>query len=142
MNEIAEHIPYVIELRLTVAIGIVNAVIDDPVFTGLRIHIHAVHHADALDQSMGVPTILAPYQFDPVRVILVEHGVVKQHAAVRMGHDLRAHVVPNQAWRQTLGAKVAGNCIVAHVFNMIGKIGQRVVGRARQQVLNWLRVSL
>ncbi|OXC75353.1 hypothetical protein BSU04_27255 [Caballeronia sordidicola] len=52
-----------------------------------------------------------------------------------MLNDLRAHVVPNEARRHVLAAQKTVDGIVAHIVDMVGKVGQRAVGRARQQVL-------
>jgi hypothetical protein len=48
---------------------------------------------------------------------------------------LRAHVVPHEARRHALAAQKTIDGIVAHIVDVLGKVGQRAAGRARQQVL-------
>jgi len=135
MNRIGQHVAHVIELRLAVAGRVVDAVIDDPVFAALRVHVDAVHHADALDQAVSVAAVLSPHELDLVRKILVGDRVIEHDAAVVMRDDLRAHVVPHEARRHVLATQKPGDGIVAHTLDVVGKVGQRAVGRARQQVL-------
>ena len=135
MNHIGQHVANMIELGLAIAVRIVDAVIDDPVFAALRVHVDAVHHPDALDEAVNVAAVLPPHELDLMREILVGDRVIEYDATVFMRHDLRAHVVPYEPRRHVLAAQKAVDGIVAHVVDVIGKVCQRAVGRARQQVL-------
>jgi len=135
MDHVGQHVTHVIEFGFAVTVRIVNAVIDDPVFAALRIHVEAVHYADALDDAVSVAAVLPSHQLDLVRKILVGHGIVEHDTAVVVRHDLRANVIPHQPWRHVLAAQKSVDGIVAHIVNVIGKVRQRAVGRTRQQVL-------
>src|SRR5260370_20964218 len=49
--------------------------------------------------------------------------------------DLFSHVVPYETRRHLLVTQKPVDGIVAHVFNMVGEVCQRVVDRTHQQVL-------
>jgi hypothetical protein len=71
MNHVGLHVAHVIPFCPGV-VWILDAVVDDAVFLRQRIRVHAVHHADSLDQATCVPTVLAPDQFVPGREILID----------------------------------------------------------------------
>jgi hypothetical protein len=90
LHDLREHVLHVVELALAVPVGIANAVIDHPVLARLGIDVHAVDQADALDQTVGVAGKLQPHQFDLVREVLVQHGVVENDEAMDRGLNLPA----------------------------------------------------
>ena len=135
MVGIAQHLLHMIELGLAIAVRIVNAVINDPMLLRLRINIHAGHHANALDDAMRIATVLAPYQFNLMRKILVNDRIVKHNVSLDRNLDRIAHVVPYQARGHPVVPKKSVDRIMAHVLGMISKMGQCMVDRAHQQVL-------
>ncbi len=141
MNHVGQHVQHVIEFGPAVAVRIVNTVIDNPVFAALRIHVHTVHHTDALDEAVGVAAVLPPHEFDLVREVLVGHGIVEYDAAVFMRDELPTHVVPHQAQRHVLPSQKTVDGIVAHVVNVVGEVGQRAVGRDIKAQRSTLRKS-
>jgi len=94
MNQVGQHVAHMIQLGFAVAVRIVEAVVDDPVLLRQRIHVHAVHHADALDQTVSVAAVLTSDQLDLVREILIDDRVVKRDATFLVSRDLFTHVVP------------------------------------------------
>ena len=135
MNQVGQHVAHMIQLGFAVAVRIVEAVVDDPVLLRQRIHVHAVHHADALDQTVSVAAVLTSDQLDLVREILIDDRVVERDATFLVSRDLLTHVLPYETRRHLLVTQKPVDGIVAHIFNMVGEVRQRVVDRTHQQVL-------
>ena len=53
-----------VKFGLAISSGIVNAIVNDPKLIDLWVDVHARHDADALDDRVGIPAVLTPYQFD------------------------------------------------------------------------------
>ena len=70
-----------------------------------------------------------------LRVGLVQHRVIKDDVARLTGHDLAAHVLPEQPGGDPLPCKVAVDQVVAEVLGVLGKVRQRVVDLRTQQKL-------
>jgi hypothetical protein len=64
---VVEHVLDVIELGIVVFVGCVDAPVDNPVVAGLDIHVQASNHPDAVDQAVGVATVLLVHQLDLLR---------------------------------------------------------------------------
>ena len=77
----------------------------------LGIDAHAGDQADAGNHAVGVAAVLPAHQLDASAVVLVEHRVVEQDIAPRAEYDLRPHLLPELAGRETLGFEK-----VAHVI--------------------------
>ena len=84
VNHVGQHVADVFELGLTV--GVVEAEVDQPALICSGIEIDAGHDPDAFDHHRLVVTALPAYQFNLVRSVFVQHGIVEQHVAVRR-HD-------------------------------------------------------
>ena len=135
MHQVVEHLLDVVELGLVVAAGIVDAVVDDPELLRCGVDIDAVDDPDAPDHRLGVAAVLTAYQIDVLRVGLVQHRVIKDDVARLTGHDLAAHVLPEQPGGDPLPCKVAVGQIVAEAPGVLGKVRQRVVDLRTQQKL-------
>ena len=70
-----------------------------------------------------------------LRVGLVQHRVIKDDVARLTGHDLAAHVLPEQSGGDPLPCEVAVGQVVAETTGVLGKVRQRVVDLRTQQ--NW-----
>lgn len=64
MDHIGQHIAHMIELGQAIVLRVVNPVIDDPVLSGIQIHIHTRHDADAFDNPVLIAAVLPPHQLD------------------------------------------------------------------------------
>ena len=93
---------------------------------------------------MCIAAVLPPHQFDLRREVLVHHGVVKHEIPGRRLRHLRFHVLPHQTGSNLVSGQITVGGIVTELLRMFGKIGQRIVDLADQQVLaivdasNWL----
>ena len=96
IHHIGEHLADVVQLAFAVAVGVVDAIVNQPELVGLGLDIHTSHDPDAFDDGFGVAAILGAHQFDGKRGVFVEHGIVKHHKAREGGNDLRPHVLPDK----------------------------------------------
>ena len=64
MHQVVEHLLDVMELGLAVALGVVDAVVDDPELLGFGVDVDAVNHPDAPDHRVGIAAVLAAHQSD------------------------------------------------------------------------------
>lgn len=136
LHDLRDHVLHMIELAFAIPVGIVDAVIDDPVLACLGIDVHAVDQADTFDKPVCITGKLQPHQFDLVREVLVQHRVIENHETMRRGLNLRARMFPHQPRCQPVLAQVAIDRIVAHlVWRMVRVVRDGVVDLAHQQVL-------
>src|SRR5260370_42108407 len=105
MDHVGQYVPHVIEFGFAVTVRIVNAVIDDPVFAALRIHVEAVHYADALDGAVSVAAVLPPHQLDLVRKSLVGPGILEHDTALALGRGPPANATPQHPWPHARAAR-------------------------------------
>lgn len=61
-----EHLPHMVKLAFAVPLGVVQAVVDDPVLAAIWIDIQAIDPSNSLDQSMDILTVLQAHQIDMV----------------------------------------------------------------------------
>ena len=105
-----------IVLAFTVACRIINPVVDQPKLIPLGIDVDARYPPNALDHRLGMTAVLATHQFNGKRGILVQHGVIKNHLALRGRDHLATHILPDQAWRNLIPSHVTRDRIVAEMF--------------------------
>ena len=55
---VVEHVAYMIQFGLAVALRVINPIVDDPELLKLWVDVHARHHPNALDNVVGIPAIL------------------------------------------------------------------------------------
>lgn len=114
-----QHVVHMVQLALTVSIGVVQAVVHDPVLPAVRIDVQTVHHAGALDQAMCIATVLASHQLDIVRVVLVQNRIVKDDAAAWRRDDIALNVFPDHGSCQLVFTQVAIDRIAAEATRML-----------------------
>jgi hypothetical protein len=85
-----QHLAHMIARALPIAVGLVDARVHQPALVRVGIDIHARHHPEALEDGLGMATLLSPHQCDGARGVLVEHRVITQHGATRGRNDLSA----------------------------------------------------
>lgn len=102
-----KHLAHMVKLAFSVPLGVVQAVVDDPVLAAIGIDIQAIDHSNSLDQSMGVSTVLQAHQIDMMRMILVDNGVIEDQAAIGRSNQISLDVFPDQARRQFIAAQHA-----------------------------------
>jgi len=141
IDGIRQHVPHVLQFALAIAVWIVDPVVDDPKLLGRGVDIDTGDYANPLDQTMGVATVLATNQFNPLREILVDDRVIEDQITLVDLHHLPLHVLPDQAGRDLVARQVAVDGIVAEVGAVFGKVGQRVVDLATQQILTVIQAS-
>ena len=132
MHHIGRHIAHMIQLGQAIALRVVNPVIDDPVLSGIRIHIHTRHHTDAFDNPVRIAAVLPPHQLDLARKILVDNRVVEHLATGWRRRDHVSYVVPHQMRRHLLIAQKSIDRVVTHIIHVVGKIRERRVNRTHQ----------
>lgn len=121
-NGAHQHVLNMVQLGLAVLLRGKDPIVDGPILAGLGIDVDAIHQADTLDQAVGVATVLPPYQFDMVRVILVEDGVVKHDAAPGANDDFALGMLPDLIRGQLVALQVALDRVVAESWAVIRKL--------------------
>ena len=135
IHDVRQHVLHVIQLGFAVPVRVIEPIIQEPELVRLGIDIDTGHDADALDDGFGIATPLPPHQFNGKGVVLIQHRVIKDQIRLRRRHDLRPHVVPDQARRELFGSQIAIDLVVRERLAMVGKIGQRVIDLTDQQIL-------
>ncbi|OQA13842.1 MAG: hypothetical protein BWY63_03347 [Chloroflexi bacterium ADurb.Bin360] len=135
MDHVQHHLPHMIQFAFSVAVGIVDAVINNPELIQFRIHIHAGHNPDPTDDPMFVAAILLAHQFNLTGVLLIQHGIIKDHIALRRSDHLRLHILPYQTRCDFVPFQIPLGPIMAEFFGVVRKIRQRVIDLAYQQKL-------
>jgi hypothetical protein len=83
VDTIGQHVMHVGEFRLAIAFGRINPEVNDPELVERRIHIDTRHHPDPFDQTMRIPAVLPPHQFNLRREVLVDDSVIEDHIPFR-----------------------------------------------------------
>ena len=94
----------------------------------IRIDVQAIDHSDALDQSMGIATVLQAHQIDMVRMVLVDDGVIEDQAAIGRSNQISLDVFPDQTRRQFIATQHAIDCIVAESVTVFCEIRHGEIG--------------
>ena len=135
IHRMSQPIRHMIEFACAITSGVVDPIIDDPEAVDVRIDIHTGHDPDALNDAVGVATVLPPYQLNGTGIALIQHRIVEDQIAGWGGDELLADIFPDQARRNTVVRQVAVERIVAELLGMIGKVRQRIVDLATDQIL-------
>lgn len=81
MDHIGEHLPRTVQLGVAIAVGIIDAVINQPELIGLRTDVDPGHHANALDHGFGVAAPLPAYTSIRRELLLVQHRIIEEQVA-------------------------------------------------------------
>ena len=141
VDTIRKHVMHMVEFGLAITFRRIDAVVNDPELVERGIDIDTRHHPNPSDDAMRIPAVLPMHQFDLGREVLVRHGVIKNHITFWRLHHMRFHVLPHQTWSNLVSGQIAVHGIVAELLGMLGKIGQRIVDLANQQVLTVVQAS-
>lgn len=134
-NGLVEHVPHVVEFGLAVPVWIIEPPIDDPVFAGVHVDIHAIDDTNAFDDSMFVAAILAPYQFHLEGVALVQDRIVEYQAGIPVASDKVSDGLPDGIWRHVVIHQVTVYGIMRENRLVLGHVGLRVVDLGRDDEL-------
>ena len=141
VDTIRKHVMHMVEFGLAVTFRRIDALVNDPELVERGIDIDTRHHPNPFDDAMRIPAVLPTYQFDLGREVLVHHGVIKDHIPFWRLHHMCFHVLPYQTGSNLVPGQIAVHRIMAELLGMLGKIGQRIVGLANQQVLTVVQAS-
>ena len=98
-----------------------------------------IHRKDI--DAVCIATPLTAHDAHFAGVVFVGHRIVKDEIAVWRSLHLCAHVFPDQMRRNALARQIAIDLIVTELLRMSGKVGQRVVDLAAQQILTVIQAG-
>jgi hypothetical protein len=141
IDAVEQHFMYVIQLSFAIAIRIINAIVNDPELVYLRIDVHTGNDTDALDDLMGIATVLASNQVDVSGKILVNHGVIENNETVWRGYHLTFDILPHKAWSNFITCQVSVRRIVTELLSMFCEVRQCIIDLADKQILTVVQSS-
>ena len=124
-----------LKFGLAISVWIIDTIVNNPKLIQRRVDIHASDNAYAFDNTMCVTAILTPHQFDIVRIVLICHCIVKDQVAFGRLNDFGFDVLPGQFRAKFFSIQIAIQGIMAELLTVFGKIRQRIINLANQQVL-------
>jgi hypothetical protein len=74
-------------------------------------------------------------------MVLIEHCVIKHHIACARFNDLTGDVLPHQPRGELLSSQIPIDLVVRKPLTMVGKVSQRIVDLADQQILAIVQAS-
>src|SRR5271157_4265552 len=135
VDTVHQHLVRMLQLGLAVSLRIIDAIINDPELVQDRVDIHAGDHPDPFDHLMRIPAVLLPHQFDRLREVFVNHRVDKDQKPFRRLLDLTFDILPDQVRSDLVPGQIAVDRIMTELLRMFGKVRQRIINLADQQVL-------
>src|SRR4030066_2568750 len=141
VHTIGQHLMQMIQLRLAISIGIVDPIINNPKLVRRWVDIHTSHYTDPFDHATCIPAILSLNQLNLVRIVLVNHRIVKHDISVGILHHSSFHVFPNQVRCNLISGQVSIDHIVSEYFSVLCKVRQRIVDLATEQILAVVQAS-
>lgn len=134
-NGVGQHLLQLIKLRFAIAIGVINAIINDPKLVGLGVDINAGDDADAFDDVVGIATVLAAHQVNLEGVVLIQDRVIEDDIALGTQHEVWANWFPQQARLNAVIGKIAIDGMARKLLAVLSKVGQGVIDLTTEQIL-------
>ncbi len=137
-DRVLKHLHEMLVFGFAILIRRIHPVVDGVELTRLPIGVNQVHHADALDHPVGVPTPLPLHQLDLLRMLFVLHTVIHNQTRLRAVLYPTSHQLPHLSRLQLRPRQIVADLIVAHPIQMIGQICARPIVRRTDQVFHIL----
>lgn len=122
-------------------VRVIAPIVRQPELVGVRLDINTGDDAKTFARSFGVTAPLAAHQLDGKGVVFIQHRIIKDQIGLRGRHDLRPHLVPDQAGREPFRPQVPIDFIVTERLTMIGQVRHRVIDLTDQQILTVSQAS-
>src|ERR1043165_2117865 len=130
-----EHLLYMIQLALAVAVRVEDTVVNHPKLLRLRIDIHACNQSYASDHAVLVAAPLTAYHLNVGSEAMVQHRIIEDPVGVGVKCQLRLHLLPQQPGGEFFTTQVAVDGIMAKALQMVSHVRKRIVNLTTQQKL-------
>jgi hypothetical protein len=118
----SEHFLNMVDFRLSIPVRVVETVINHPKLIRFGIDIDARDNANAANNTLGIATPLAADKTNFLRVILVQHRVIKENISKRAWNDFALDPLPQVAWLDVIFFEKIPNSVVASYLAVFGKV--------------------